>query len=82
VIHLTGWVRQSHGCLLGSNFGQRPGAVTALLFYFGYVSTRAKYEYFGVDVDVVGLGTRDFLMRYRDLRLLLEPSAWLGFALV
>lgn len=39
------------------------GAVTALLFYFGYASTRAKYEYFGVDVDTVGLDTRDFLMR-------------------
>ena len=39
------------------------GAVTALLFYFGYASTRAKYEYYGIDVDTVGLGNRDFLMR-------------------
>ena len=36
---------------------------TALLFYFGYVSTRAQYAYFGVDVDVLGLGTRDYVMR-------------------
>lgn len=46
------------GNLLGS-----VGAVTAVLFYFGYASTRAKYEYFGVDVDTVGLDTRDFLIR-------------------
>jgi hypothetical protein len=39
------------------------GLFTALLFYFGYASTRAKYEYYGIDIDVVGLGTRDILMR-------------------
>jgi hypothetical protein len=38
-------------------------AVGALLFYFGYVSSRAEYEYFGVDVDTIGLGTQDFVMR-------------------
>lgn len=37
--------------------------LSALLFYFGYVSTRAAYEYFGVDVDAVGLGTQDFVLR-------------------
>jgi hypothetical protein len=37
--------------------------VSALLLYFGYASTRAMYEYFGVDVDAVGLSTQDFLMR-------------------
>ncbi|NUR30099.1 MAG: hypothetical protein HOV83_30320, partial [Catenulispora sp.] len=38
-------------------------AVGALLFYFGYVSSRAEYEYFGVDVDTIGLGTQDYVMR-------------------
>ena len=38
-------------------------AVGALLFYFGYVSSRAEYEYFGVDVDAIGLGTQDYIMR-------------------
>jgi hypothetical protein len=38
-------------------------AITALLFYFGYVSSRAQYDYFGVDVDLVGLTTRDYVMR-------------------
>jgi hypothetical protein len=37
--------------------------VSTLLFYFGYVSSRAQYEYFGLDVDVVGLGTQDYVMR-------------------
>jgi hypothetical protein len=37
--------------------------LSALLFYFGYVSTRATYEYFGIDVDAVGLSTQDYLMR-------------------
>lgn len=38
-------------------------AITALLFYFGYVSSRAQYDYFGVDVDLVGLTTQDYVMR-------------------
>jgi hypothetical protein len=38
-------------------------AVTTLLFYFGYVSSRAQYDYFGVDVDTVGLTTQDYVMR-------------------
>lgn len=38
-------------------------AITTLLFYFGYVSARAQYDYFGVDVDLVGLTTQDYVMR-------------------
>lgn len=37
--------------------------LSALLFYFGYVSSRAQYRYFGLDVDTVGLTTRDYVMR-------------------
>jgi hypothetical protein len=37
--------------------------VTALLFYFGYVSTRAQFRYFGVDVDTLGYTTQEFVMR-------------------
>jgi hypothetical protein len=37
--------------------------LSALLFYFGYVSSRSQYEYFGLDVDAIGLGTRDYVMR-------------------
>jgi hypothetical protein len=35
----------------------------ALLFYFGYVSSRSQYAYFGVDVDTIGLNTQDYIMR-------------------
>lgn len=38
-------------------------AISALLFYFGYVSSRSQYEYFGLDVDTIGLGTQGFVMR-------------------
>jgi uncharacterized membrane protein YidH (DUF202 family) len=38
-------------------------ALGAVLFYFGYVSSRSQYEYFGIDVDTVGLGTQDYIMR-------------------
>jgi hypothetical protein len=48
---------------LAASVAAPAGAVAALLFYFGYASTRAKYEYYGIDIDVVGLGTRDVLMR-------------------
>jgi hypothetical protein len=37
--------------------------LSALLFYFGYASSRAQYEYFGIDVDTIGLSTQDYIMR-------------------
>lgn len=37
--------------------------LSALLFYFGYVSSRAQYDYFGIDVDVIGLSTQDYVGR-------------------
>jgi len=37
--------------------------LSALLFYFGYVSSRSQYEYFGIDVDTIGLSTQDYVMR-------------------
>lgn len=37
--------------------------ITGLLFYFGYVSSRAQFLYFGVDVDTIGLSTQDYVMR-------------------
>lgn len=37
--------------------------LSAVLFYFGYVSARAQYGYFGVDVDTIGLSTRDYIQR-------------------
>lgn len=52
--------------------------LTALLFYFGYVSSRAQFRYFGLDVDTIGLSTNDFVMR--SPQVLLVPL--LGVALV
>jgi hypothetical protein len=37
--------------------------LSAVLFYFGYVSSRAQYQYFGVDVDTIGLSTQDYVIR-------------------
>ena len=37
--------------------------ISALLFYFGYVSARSQYAYFGIDVDTIGLSTQDYVMR-------------------
>lgn len=37
--------------------------VSALLFYFGYVSTREFFRYFGVDVDIIGMSSQEFVMR-------------------
>ncbi|MEO3868516.1 hypothetical protein ABGB18_06770 [Nonomuraea sp. B12E4] len=36
--------------------------ITALLFYFGYLATRARFEYFGVYLDLVNLSTPDLLL--------------------
>lgn len=52
------------------------GAIAAVLFYFGQVFTRAHYEFFGVDVDVVGLETRDVLLQ--SPRALLVPLVLLA----
>src|ERR687884_1890055 len=37
--------------------------LTAVLFYFGYASSYAEYAYFGLDVDMIGLSTQDYVMR-------------------
>ncbi|MEO3782649.1 hypothetical protein ABGB12_04930 [Actinocorallia sp. B10E7] len=35
--------------------------VTALLLYFGYLSTQARFKYFGADLDLINLTTTDLL---------------------
>jgi hypothetical protein len=57
--------------------------IGTLLFYFGYVSSRAQYDYFGIDVDVVGLSTQDYVMRSpQPLLVPLVVMALLGAGLV
>lgn len=46
-----------------SNFIAPATVITALLFYFGYVSSREFFLYFGVDVDVLNLSNQQFVMR-------------------
>jgi hypothetical protein len=48
---------------LGSRIIAPATLISTLLFYFGYVSSRAQYDYFGLDVDVIGLSTQDYVMR-------------------
>lgn len=55
--HLEHWVRSIATVIAPAT------ALSAVLFYFGYVSSRSQYEYFGIDVDTVGLGTQDYIMR-------------------
>lgn len=38
-------------------------AATALLYYFGWVRAHFIYDYFGVDVALLGLTTADYLLR-------------------
>jgi len=54
--------------------------LTSLLFYFGYVSSRAQFRYFGLDVDTVGLSTQDYVMR--SPQALLVPMVFLGLATI
>jgi hypothetical protein len=48
---------------IGTSFVAPATFVGTILFYFGYVSSRAEYSYFGIDVDTLGLSTRDYVMR-------------------
>ena len=48
---------------LGSTVIAPATLLSTLLFYFGYVSSRAQYRYFGLDVDTIGLSTQDYVMR-------------------
>lgn len=41
--------------------------ITALLFYFGYLATRARFAYFGVYLDLVNLSTPDLLLYGSDV---------------
>jgi hypothetical protein len=56
--------------------------LSALLFYFGYVSSSTEYAYFGVDVDTIGLSTQGFIMRSPQtllVPLLVFPLGAAGF---
>jgi hypothetical protein len=67
----------------GASIAAPATALSAVLFYFGYVSSRAQYEYFGIDVDTIGLGTQDYIMRSpQPLLVPLLVLATLGIAVL
>ena len=37
--------------------------LTALLYYYGYVTTFAEFAYFGIDVELLDLSTPDYVLR-------------------
>ncbi len=39
------------------------GAITALLYYFGYVRERALFSYFGIDLGVLEFTSNDYVLR-------------------
>jgi hypothetical protein len=53
--------------------------VTSLLFYFGYVGTRSRFEYFGVYLDMTDLSNQRLLLY--GLEVIYVPAA-LGFLAV
>jgi hypothetical protein len=52
-----------HYLSLGASVVAPVTVISGLLFYFGYVSARAQYAYYGVDVDTIGLSTQGYVMR-------------------
>jgi hypothetical protein len=72
-----------HWFSLGASIVAPVTVISALLFYFGYVSSRAQYEYFGIDVDTIGLSTQDYVMRSgQSLLVPLLALVVIGLALV
>jgi len=53
--------------LQGITYFLAPGTlIVAILYYFGWARTHALYEYFGIDVDILGFSTSDYVMRSAD----------------
>lgn len=48
---------------------------TALLFYFGFVATRARYAYFGVPLDMTGLTNQNLMLH--GMEVVFVPAAML-----
>jgi hypothetical protein len=72
-----------HWFSLGASIVAPVTVISTLLFYFGYVSSREKYDYFGIDVDTIGLSTQDYVMRSgQSLLVPLLALVVIGLALV
>ena len=43
--------------------GAETAVLIAVLFYFGWASSRETFRYFGIDLSLLGFGTSDLLLR-------------------
>jgi hypothetical protein len=71
-----------HYLSLGASVAAPITVISAILFYFGYVSSHAQYDYFGIDVDTIGLSTQDYIMHSPSLLVPLLALVVIGLALV
>ena len=46
-----------------ARIGAQTALLTALLFYFGWIRSKATYDYFGVDTSLLEFSTSDFVLR-------------------
>jgi hypothetical protein len=67
---------------LGASIAAPITVISAILFYFGYVSSHAEYGYFGIDVNTIGLSTQDYIMHSPSLLVPLLALVVIGLALV
>lgn len=63
-----------------ASFAAPVTVVTALLVYFGYIGTRARFEYFGVYLDMTGLSNRSLVLY--GLEVVYVPTAFAFLALL
>ena len=72
-----------HYLSLGASVAAPITVISAILFYFGYVSSHAEYGYFGIDVNTIGLSTQDYIMHSpKSLLVPLLALVVIGLALV
>lgn len=57
-------------------------AVSALCYYFGYVSTRKRMAYLGIDSEAVGFSTNDYVVQSAGVLYVIALSAAVIFAVV
>lgn len=55
---------------------------TALLLYFGYIATRARYAYFGVPVDMTGRSNQDLMLDGMEVVFVPAAMIFLGVMLL
>lgn len=54
-------------------------ALSALMFYFGWVRTRVLFDFFGVPVSVLDYSTTDYVLRSAEV--FFKPAVWTIFTL-